>query len=153
MKQLTIIGFAIFSTLFFNDIKIQWEADLAGDFSFSKKQTMICEAWCYEFAGCTEIFAKRLSKDSIVCYTLPNAATHSTLHFYIVQDKITNPRIELNSITGTTKTYTCKEGSMKIDAKLMKKKVLKAAFEMQFNHDENPSKQMFWKGKMYTKIK
>lgn len=153
MKHIFILISVLATFLFFNDINIQWEDEVTGDFSFSKKQSMKCEAWCYEFAGCTEIFAKRLSKDSMVCYTLPNEATHSTLHFYIVQDKICQPRIELNSISGTKKTYACNKGNMKIDKKMFRKEIIKADFEMQFHHDENPSKSMFWKGKIFTKIK
>lgn len=44
------------------------------------------------------------------------------------------------------------KGNMKIDKKMFRKEIIKADFEMQFNHDENPSKSMFWKGKIFTKI-
>ena len=135
------------------EIKIEWMEDLKGDFSFYPKQTLSGEAWCYEFAGASEIEVKRLNKDSIECYTTPNAATHSTLNFYIVNNVVKNARIELNSIVSGNITYPCNAGSIKIDRNLMKKNILKADFNMEFDHSENPKKMMYWKGKIVAKIK
>ena len=114
---------------------------------------MNCEAWCYEYAGISEIKAVRISKDTIKCYTSSNIATHSTLNFYIVKNQINKLRIELNSIVGGKRTYKCNEGYMKIDKNLFKKGIFKSEFDFKFDHPENPSKSMFWKGKIYTKIK
>ena len=51
MKHIFILISVLATFLFFNDINIQWEDEVTGDFSFSKKQSMKCEAWCYEFAA------------------------------------------------------------------------------------------------------
>jgi hypothetical protein len=150
-----LLSFILFAfSLFPNkELNIQWSENLKGDFSFSKKYSMKCEAWCYEYAGVSEIKAKRLSKDSIECFTLANDATHSTLNFYIINDVISNPRIELNSIVSGKRTYMCNNGLVKVDKKAMQKGILKAEFDMEFDHPENPTKIMFWKGRIYAKIK
>jgi hypothetical protein len=135
------------------DLKIEWVENPEGDFSFYPKQTMNCEAWCYEFAGSTKLQAIRFNKDSVECRTFPDAATHSTLHFYLVNDVVKNARIELNSIVDGKSTYGCNGGTIKIDHKLMGKNKLKAVFDFTFEHPENPGKPMYWKGLIYTKIK
>ncbi|WP_281321961.1 hypothetical protein [Flavobacterium aestivum] len=153
MKYSILLFSLIFCLFPFKDLKIQWVENLDGDFSFSRKQSLKCEAWCYEYAGATEIIAKRSNKDTIECYTLANEATHCTLHFYIINNVISNPRIELNSIADGKRTYVCNDGSIKMDKKAMQKGILKAQFDMKFDHPENPEKVMFWKGKIYAKIK
>lgn len=153
MKYTALLFSLVFCLFPFKDFDIQWIENLDGDFSFSRKQSLKCEAWCYEYAGATEIIAKRLNKDSIECYTLTNVATHSALHFYMINNVIRNPRIELNGIVDGKRTYLCKDGSIKVDKKAMQKGILKAQFDMKFDHPENPEKIMFWKGKIYTRIK
>lgn len=135
------------------DLEIEWVQDLEGDFSFYPKQTLSCEAWCYEFAGATQIKAIRLNKDSIECFTLADVATHSTLHFYVVNDMVKNARIELNSIVDGKSIYPCIKGTIKIDQNGMKKNKLKASFEFTFDHPENRDKPMYWKGLIFAKIK
>ncbi|WP_445456403.1 hypothetical protein [Flavobacterium sp. HNIBRBA15423] len=145
--------FCAFSVFEYKDFKVEWVENLVGDFSFSKENSLQCDAWCYEYAGVSEIEAKRLKNKTIQCYTFTNIATHSTLNFDIVGDVISNARIELISIASKKSTYFCSEGIMKIDKQAMKRGILKAEFDMKFDHPENPKKLMFWKGKIYTKIK
>jgi hypothetical protein len=153
MKFKVLLFSLIFYLFPFKDFEIQWVETLDGDFSFSRKHSLKSDAWCYEYAGATKMIAKRLHKDTIECYTLANAATHSTLNFYIIKNVISNPRIELNSVADGKHTYVCNSVNIKIDKKAMQKGVLKAAFDMKFDHPENPDKLMFWKGKIYTQIK
>ncbi|WP_256477037.1 hypothetical protein [Flavobacterium sp. NRK F7] len=40
MKHIFILISVLAIFLFFNDINIQWEDEVTGDFSFSKKQSM-----------------------------------------------------------------------------------------------------------------
>ena len=111
------------------------------------------DAWTYEWAGTNYIIAERINKDTIVCFTQNNAATHSNLHLIITKNTV-KPTIVLNSIVSKNgeKTYCCKSGKMVIDKKLLNKGILKATFDFEFYHDENPNK-MYWKGKIYAKIK
>lgn len=162
MKNYTFIFLVVFLASGFSllenlkEIEIQWVENLDGDYSFYPKQSLRCEAWCYEFAGTSKIESKRISKDSIECRTLPNSATHATLHFYIVNDLVKNARIELNSIVlrdgKSNYIYSCNEGWIKIDKQLFNKGILKAEFDMKFDHPENLKKLMYWKGKIVTKI-
>lgn len=135
-----------------NDLAIQWERKLEGDFSFYPKNSLNCEAWCYEFAGVTEIFAKK-DKDGIInCYTIADVGTHSTLRFLIDGDSVKNVRIELVSITAYVSMYPLEDGFIKIDKELFQKGILKADFNFTFVHNEETEKFMYWKGKIYTKI-
>lgn len=153
--NLSLLSFLITASSFVEnpkDIEIEWVKNLKGDFSFYPKHTLSCDAWCYEFAGASEINVKQISKDSIECWTTPNQATHSTLNFYIINNTVKNARIELIGIVNHNSTYPCTLGSMKIDKEFIKKNVLKADFNMEFNHPENPKKKMYWKGKIVAKI-
>lgn len=110
------------------------------------------DAWTYEWAGTNFITVTKKNKDTTICYTHNNAATHSSLILIIVKNKCI-PTIELNSVTSTgTKTYHCKGGEIEIDKSLWKKGILKANFDFVFDHTENPDKPMYWKGKIYANI-
>jgi hypothetical protein len=160
MKTRFIIGSVILLVYGFGtpkDIKIQWVEKLTGDFLFAKKQSLECETNSYEYAGISKISADRINKTNVHCYTLSNGATHSILDFTIVCDKIKNARIELNSIlarNGKSRfIYPCNGGFIKIDKTLFQKGILKAEFDMKFDNPEIPKETMYWKGKIYTKIK
>lgn len=115
--------------------------------------TIQCEAWCYEWGGTNFIEAKQKTKDTIECYTLGNAATHCSLHLYIVKN-ICLPIIELKSIVANgNAVYPCTDGFIKIDKEYFEKGIIKADFNFNFKHKENPKQPMYWKGKIYTKIK
>jgi len=125
---------------------------MEGDFSFSKKKSIECEAWCYEWAGTDKITAKQSTKDTVFCYTATNAATHCSLRLKITKNTCI-PTIELISIvSGGNKIYESENGEIKIDKGLWKQNILKAAFDINFKNDEN-DKVIFWKGKIYTKIR
>lgn len=110
------------------------------------------EAWTYEWAGTNFVTVTKKNKDTTICYTHNNAATHSSLILIIVKNKCI-PTIELNSVTPTgRKTYHCKGGEIEIDKSLWKKGILKANFDFVFDHTENPDKPMYWKGKIYANI-
>lgn len=153
MKKLLLLCliFAFFSFQT-EDIKTTWIKNLKSDFSFYPKKNFKCKAWCYEFVEASKINVKKISADTIECFTNCNAATHSSLNFYIIKNEVKNVRIELNSIKSGLITYTCKSGFIEIDETLFKKNILKAQFDFKFNHPENPETVMFWEGKIRSKI-
>lgn len=110
-------------------------------------------AWAYEMGEANFITAKKTAKNTIVCASETNIATHSSLHL-VLKDDICIPTIELNSISngGETKKYVCKSGNISIDKEVLKKGILKAEFSFDFVHPENPSQPMYWKGKIETPI-
>ncbi len=115
-------------------------------------QTMICDAWCYEYAGTNYITVERKNKDTVYCYSQMNAATHCSLKLNIVND-MCFPIILLNSISSlNTISYTCIGGQILIDKKMWQQGIMKAVFSFTFEHTENLNKPMFWKGKIYSKI-
>lgn len=110
------------------------------------------EAWAYEWAGTNFVSAARKHEDKIITYSHNNAATHSSLVMTITKDNCI-PTIELSSITSKDKKiYKCKSGQIEIDKRAMEQDILKANFDIVFDHTENPDQEMFWKGKIYTKI-
>jgi hypothetical protein len=133
-------------------IDIIWKERLGGDFSFAKRRSIICDAWCYEWAGTDKIVATRQKNDTVKCYTMMNEATHCSLNLILVDDKCT-PTIELVSVAPNgNRIYECKNGTIEIDQALWRKNILKATFDIDFVNDEN-EKSIFWKGKIYTRIR
>lgn len=112
-----------------------------------------CDAWCYEWAGTNFATATRTSRDTVICFTQMNEGTHCSLNLIMANDKC-SPTIVLNSIAapGETHTYLCKTGQIKIDQNFWNRGVIKAEFNFTFDHKENPTKEMYWKGKIYTTI-
>ncbi|KAF2330936.1 hypothetical protein [Flavobacterium nitrogenifigens] len=188
------------------EIKINWQENVSGDFSFTKNWDypegvyrndfgqLSCDGFCppetdrmkdengrifkdslarfyqlvdtthlfhsiksktnsYEWSGTNFITVKKIGRDTLYCSTDNNAATHSSLILKIIKNKCI-PEIELNSISGSAKKqiYVCKKGDIKIDKILWNNGILKAKFDLIFEHPENPNKPLFWKGKILTQI-
>lgn len=111
------------------------------------------KAWCYEWAGTDFIEVFRKSKDSVHCFTMTGMATHCSLHLDIIKNTC-YAAIDLYSIVqGGDAKYYCTGGYITIDKKLWKEGTLKAKFSFNFGHNENPKKPIYWKGKIFAKIK
>ncbi|MDR1877172.1 MAG: hypothetical protein LBQ84_06065 [Flavobacteriaceae bacterium] len=114
--------------------------------------TVESEAQCYEWNGTDEIVVKRIDKNTVECYTLCNVATHSSLELTLTNDQCF-PKIKLQSVSSSgTHYYDSKDGYIKIDRPLWDKGIMKAEFHFYFIDPENPEKDMWWKGKIYSKI-
>src|SRR5690606_28673914 len=109
--------------------------------------TLECDAICYEFLNAHYIEIKRLGKDSFVCRTETNIATHSQLILNITKDYCL-AQIELNSINSSKRNilYECTGGHIKIVKEKWKNGMMKAEFNFQFFDPANPDKPLFWKG-------
>ena len=117
-----------------------------------QKHSIKSEAWCYEWGGTDFMEVRQKSMDSIQCYTIYNAATHCSLYLDFVKDTC-YPSIVLKSIVyGGEAIYYCTDGYIKIDKKLWTQGIMKAEFNFNFEHKENPQQPMYWKGKIYAKI-
>ncbi len=110
------------------------------------------DATTYEWTGTDFITIEKHGNDSIVCYTQTNSATHSSLNL-IISKNIVTPSISFTSIATTgTETYLCNGGQIAIDQNLWHKGIMKATFNITFNHKKKSNKPMYWKGKIYAKI-
>ncbi len=117
------------------------------------QHSILSEAWCYEWAGTDYIEARKKNADTVQLATAANVATHCVLHLNIVNN-ICTPKIELISIMPNgSATYLCKGGWIKLDRSLWGKDTVKAEFSFTFDHKKDPKQPMFWKGKIFTKIK
>lgn len=111
------------------------------------------DAWCYEWGGTDFIEVVRKSTNHVYCSTLLNAATHCSLQLDIV-DGNCFAMIDLNSVVkGGSAQYYAFKGSIRIDKILWHQGIMKAVFNFQFTHRENPQKPIYWKGKIYAAIK
>lgn len=110
------------------------------------------ESNSYEWAGTNHAIAFKDEADTIRCFTICNAATHSSLELKIIGNKCFS-QIKLNSITNSgTEHFTNKGGYIKIDKPLFERGILKAEFSLDFIRPENTEILLWWKGKIYTKI-
>ncbi len=109
------------------------------------------EAKCYEWVG-TDFAQAYKGNDTVVCHTMCNAGTHSSLQLKIIDGRCF-ARIELNSIANTKKEYfDCEAGYIKIDKSLWDKGILKTEFELSFTDPRNTESPLWWNGKIYTGI-
>jgi hypothetical protein len=118
-----------------------------------RKHSINSNAWCYECAGTDFIEVEKKSNDKVFCKTEINASTHCSLEIEIIGDSCFI-LIDLISIMkgGNTK-YFCTNGTINIDKPLWEKGIMKAVFNFSFEHLVNPNKPIYWKGKIYSKIK
>jgi hypothetical protein len=107
------------------------------------------EAQTDEWAGTDYMMAERISRDTIVCFTQNNAATHSSLNLMISRNTVL-PTIVVTGISrdSGTKIYNCTGGEMVIDKKSWNEGILKATFDFEFHHSE----KMYWRGNIYAVI-
>lgn len=128
-----------------------WTTYLKGDFNFYKDCSIQCNAWCYEWAGTKTMLASRRSKDSVICQTSTNEATHCSLNIVISGDSCL-PEIYLYSITPNgSKIFPYQSGHIEIDKNYRRRNILKASFSFDFINDEN-DKRIFWEGKIFARI-
>jgi len=112
-----------------------------------------CEAWCYAGAGTDFIEVIRKSEDTVYCSTMTSIGTHCSLNIEIIGDT-RFAVIDLESIVqGGDVNFYCTSGYISINKKYWKEGIMKAEFSFNFGHIENPQKPIFWKGKIYAKIK
>lgn len=108
-------------------------------------------AECYEYAGADYMTAQR-QQDTVVCYSLCNAATHCSLHLRIIGDNCI-PAIQMHSIVpGKNRIYYLKNGTLRIDRTSWQSDSLKADFYMDFGKDSTTGKPISWQGKIYTPV-
>jgi hypothetical protein len=109
------------------------------------------DAWCYEYAG-TDYIQCYETEGGLDCQTLNNAGTHSSLLFqFDYNHKYCYPSVILESINGNSIKFSCLSGSIKVDKKSWKKNTLKAVFDFKFKNTTDPSKPIYWKGKVLFK--
>lgn len=111
------------------------------------------EAWVYEWEGTDFIEVLRKSKDSIHCSTMTGNATHCSLILEIKKNYCYASIDLISIVPGGNSKYYCTDGNITVDKKLWKEGVMKAEFSFNFGHLENPKRPIFWKGKIYAKIR
>lgn len=112
-----------------------------------------CEANMYGWAGTDRISIKRTDTGLIEAHTYCEGGTYSGLRLTIKNDSCV-PIVEFISPVGfsQTKHFECKKGYIKIDQNFWDENIMKAEFYFYFSDTENPEKDLWWKGKIYTQI-
>jgi len=114
--------------------------------------SILSEARVYEWAGTDFIQANRISRDTVICSTLNNAATHSSLQMVITDNKV-KPTIILTSVKANESSiFTCMDGSIIINRHLWEQGIIQATFHFIFDGVMNDGQQMWWKGLIYAKV-
>ena len=115
--------------------------------------TLQSNAWAHEIREANFMTAKKIAKNTIICASDLNIATINTLQL-ILENNICIPIIELSRTSDAKgrNRYICKSGKISIDKESLKKGILKADFNFNFIHPQNPSKPMYWKGKIETPV-
>ncbi len=109
------------------------------------------EAQCDEYAG-AEYMIAQWQHDTVVCYSLCNAATHCSLHLRLFENNCI-ATVQLHRIiSGNTILYKLRSGVVRMEQKSWKAGILKAEFNLDFGKDSLTGKPVSWKGKIYTPI-
>ena len=115
--------------------------------------TIKSEAFTKEWVGTNTISIQKINKDSVICFTHTNVATHSSLYFTLARGKCI-ATIQLFSISRSKgmKLFTCKSGEIQIDRGLWRKGTLKANFNFIFHTPTGERQAFFWRGKILARI-
>jgi hypothetical protein len=157
-RQLTCDGFCPSETYDMLDSNGRIKKDSIKSFykivdTTHRKHSISSNAWCYEWAGTNFIETQQISNNKIFCKTEINASTHCSLEIQIIGDSC-YALIDLKSIIKEENAkYFCTDGTIVIDKSFWEKGVMKAFFNFNFEHLENPKKPIYWKGKIYSNIK
>lgn len=117
-----------------------------------QKYSIQCEVWCYEYEGTDFIEVNRLTNGNFHCFTLTSISTHCSLNIDIRQDSC-YATIDLSSIgQAGSIIFHCTDGVIKIDKNLWREGIMKAEFSFNFEHEQNPEKPVYWKGKIFARI-
>ena len=107
----------------------------------------------YEYSGTNFIEVQRTNGDTIKCFTINNASTHSSLLIELVNNTCI-AKVDFNSIRNIDRhIFHCKSGKMIIDKEEWKKGILKAKFDFTFKNDLDENIPLYWKGLIYKEIK
>jgi len=115
--------------------------------------TLKSEAWCYEYAGTNYITCFKNDAGYINCFSVNNVSTHSSLKLSI-KDNICIPYVHYTSVSSKTglKIFKCTSGTILIHSNMLLKGFLIAEFDFKFYNSLDPSKPIYWKGRIYSPV-
>ena len=106
----------------------------------------------YENSG-TNFINFALRNNKIIGKTTTNASTHSTLTIEL-DDNSFDAFVDFNSIRDLGKhRFSLSNGNLEIDTMYYNEGIIKAFFEFEFHNSFDQSKELFWKGQIFSKIK
>ena len=106
----------------------------------------------YEYSGTNYIEFKKQKNRIMKGKSLSNVSTHSNLIIELQKDSC-NAFVMLNSIRDLGKnSFPLESGNIKIDKTLFVNGIIKAVFDFKFENNIEAEKELFWKGKIYSKI-
>jgi len=111
------------------------------------------DAWCYEYFGSNYMNCFKNEAGFINCASSNSISTHCSLRLAIYGD-FCRPIVLLNSMSQSTgtKIFKCTSGQIVIDSGFYSQGILKAEFNFLFYNSLEPSKPIYWKGKIYSPI-
>jgi hypothetical protein len=112
-----------------------------------------CRSSCSEFAGTDFIDSYRKSNDSVFCITATDAGTHCNLQLDLVKDNCYVASNLISIVPDGDAWYVCISGKIKVDKEYWQSGILKAEFDFQLVNEKDPKEMIFWKGKIFSRIK
>lgn len=106
----------------------------------------------YEYTGTDFIEFKKYKNGIVKGKSKDNISTHSILAIELQNDSC-NAFVIFNSIKDLgINNFPLKSGTIKIDKMLFENGIIKAIFNFKFENTLASEKELFWKGKIYSKI-
>jgi hypothetical protein len=107
----------------------------------------------YEYSGTSFIEFKKQKNGIIKGKSINNVSTNSSLNIEL-QNNSCNAFVIYNSIRRDIgiNNFPLKSGAIKIDKVLFENGIIKAVFNFTFENTLEPENELFWKGKIYSKV-
>ncbi|MBO6515020.1 MAG: hypothetical protein JJ975_00535 [Bacteroidia bacterium] len=114
--------------------------------------SFLSEARMYEWAGSNFISAVQLKDGSVQLTSHGNAATHCHLIIRLGEDS-TRASVYYVSIRPVpAETFPLKTGMILLDQNAFRQGWIKATFQFEFENTLEPDHELWWKGKVYTRL-
>jgi len=106
----------------------------------------------YEYSGTDFIKFNKLKNGIIKGESVNNTSTHSSLIIELQHDSC-SVWVNLNSINELKESiFPLEHGTIQIDKKLFDEGIIKAVFDFKLKNTLKSSENLYWKGKIYSKI-
>jgi len=110
------------------------------------------ETSSYEFGEANFLRVIEKTNGQVLINSETNVSTHSSLKIVIDKSKF-SAKIDFGSITPIgNHSFKMKKGNLQIDKSYWERGILKAKFNLSFEDNLNPKRDLFWRGKMFKEI-
>ena len=107
----------------------------------------------YEYSWTDFIEFNKLENGIVKGESINNSSTHSRLAIVLQNDSCTS-FVTFNSIRDLgINNFPVKSGTIRVDKTFFENGIIKAVFDFKFENTLESDKELFWKGKIYNKVR